>query len=185
MYRAIAVAILGGILVGCVTPNYIEPSGANTSSLKVTTKTLESWNQRLSVFGDKDCRDYPGQLINFLQSKVIGNDTKESTQTVIPSGELVTISVFAAVPRDDSFLEMFFKGIERTAAENRYCEAFVTFVPEAGATYHAVYKIDGSPCSLDVMKVVDGQGLTVTGARANSSCSRIAKDKFGTQLLTN
>lgn len=173
------------VLASCVEPNYVKPSGQNTASITISTKTADSYNQQVRVYKDKDCADYPGQIINVLQSKIIGNDTKESTQTMIPGGQLLTLSVMAGVPRDDTFWQMFFKGIERTASENRHCEAFVTFIPEAGATYQAIYKIDGTPCSLNVMKIVNGQGITVTGARPNQRCSAAAKRKMGKQLFTN
>lgn len=133
--------------------------------MKITTKTTESWNQRARIFKDRNCSDYPGQLISLLQSKAIGNDTGESTQTTVPAGDLITISVFAAVLRDDSFWQMFFKGIERTASENRHCEAFATFALEPGATYHSIYKIDGSPCSLSILKIENGQAKIVTHSR--------------------
>ena len=189
MNKSLTLCLITISLGGCVTGSYVKPSGDNTASLTITTKTTNTYNQHVRIYKDKDCSDYPGTLINLLQSKAIGNDTQESTETTIKSGEPVTISVFAGVPRDDSFWEMFFKGVERTASENRHCEAFASFVPEPGAKYHAIYKIDGSPCSLNIMKIENGQGKTVTNARANSACAVKAGEQHErqtrTKLLTN
>lgn len=183
------VLLLAFSLAGCVAPTYTQPTGPNTATLKISTKTPESFNQAVKIYKDFNCSNYPGDVINLLHSKVPGNDTKESTQTTIRAGDVITISVFAGVPRDDTFLQMFFKGIERTASENRHCEAFASFNPKPGATYHAIYKIDGSPCSLNIMKIENGQGITVTSARPNETCAMKAKvpykQRTGTQLLTN
>lgn len=178
---------LAGILMlaGCVTPNYKTASGENVASLTVTTNTPESWNQQVRFFDGESCNDYPGQLAGLLNSKRAGIDTKESIANVIPAGLPMTVSVYAAVPRDDSFLEMFFKGVQRTAAENRWCEAFVSFVPEQGATYRAAYKIDGAPCSISLMREMNGQGVHVTDAKPSTACSRLAKQKLGDLVLTN
>ena len=173
------------VLVGCVTPNYKAPSGQNVASLTVTTNTAESWNQQVRFFQGEDCSDYPGQLAGLLNSKRIGIDTKESIEHTIPAGSPMTVSVFASVPRDDSFLEIFFKGVKRAAAENRWCEAFVSFIPESGAKYRAAYKIDGTPCSITLMKDKDGQSVHVTNARPSTACSLVAKQKLGDLGLTN
>lgn len=176
-------------LGACFAPTYTQPTGTNIATLKVTTKTADSFNQSVRVYKNVNCDDYPGDVVNLLYSKVPGNDTKETMQTTIRAGNMITISVFAGVPRDDSFWEMFFKGVERTASENRHCEAFASFVPEPGAVYHAIYKIDGSPCSLNIMKIENGQGKTVTNARPNQACSVKANEPYkkrtGTKLLTN
>lgn len=176
-------AALAVSLSGCVTPNYAAPSGS-VAKLTVATNTLETWNQQVRLHSQPDCAGYPGKLIDILQSKRIGISTGTSTTTNIPADSSITVSVLASVPRDDSFLSMFFKGGERVASENRYCEAFVTFRPEAGKEYRASYKIDGSPCSLEVMEIRDGQGILVTNARPNSRCS-IAAKKVSNQLWTN
>ena len=178
-----AVAIL---LSSCVTPNYVAPSDV-TAKLTVTTNTLGTSNQQVRLFSQPGCADYPGKLVDLLQSKRVGINTGASTSTAIPAGAPITISVMAGVPRDDSFLSMFFKGVQRVAAENRVCEAFVTFRPEPGKEYRASYKIDGSPCSINVMQIENGQGVEVTNARSNSMCSAAAKNdrRLGSHMWTN
>ena len=175
MFKNLTIILITLVIASCVKPEYVKPSGLNTAKLTITTKTLESINQGAKVFKDSNCSDYPGQLIDILQSKTAGTETKQSTTTSIKAGEAVTISVFAAIPRDDSFWEMFFKGINQAASENKNCEAFVSFVPEPQAKYHAIFKIDGSPCSINVMKIENGQGKTVTSSRTNQACSVKAK----------
>lgn len=172
------------LLTGCVTPNYKAPSGQPIATLTVITNTPETFNQQVRLLGDR-CTDYPGQLAGLLHSKRIGIDTKESITTAIPVGKPITVSVYAGVPRDDSFLALLYKNVEQIASENRWCEAFVSFVPEAGETYRAAYKIDGTPCSISLMKEQDGQQVLVTHARPSAACSAAAKASFGALLLTN
>lgn len=178
-----ASAALAAALTGCVTPNYVAPKGA-TAKLTIATNTLNTWNQQARVFEKADCADYPGKLVDLLQSKRVGIETGAQTTTDIPSGTSITVSVMAAVPRDDSFLSMFFKGVDRVAAENRWCEAFATFRPEAGKVYRASYKIDGSPCSMQIMEIRNGQGIQVTAAHPIDACSNVAKSK-NNQMWTN
>ena len=172
-------------MVGCVTPNYNFPKGENTADLTVISNTRESWNQRVRIFKDYNCENYPGELVGLLYSKRVGIKSKESLSTTIEAGKPLTISVYAGVPRNDSFFEMFFKGIEKTASENRNCEAFITFKPEVGAKYKAAYKIDGSPCSITLMKIIGNKIVNVSDAKPNTSCSAKAKENLGKYILTN
>ena len=185
--RILALAVFSLFFSGCVTPNYVKPTVGDVASLNVTTKTSESFNQQVRVFRDADCSDYPGQIVDLLMSKRVGIESRPSISTTLAAGQMATISVFAGVPRDDSFLEMFFKGVKETASENRMCEAFVSFVPKLGGEYQVTYNIDGSPCSINVMEIRDGQGITVTSASPSEACSMKSKQqpRIGQLMLTN
>jgi hypothetical protein len=172
-------------LTACVAPDYRPPVGQETASLTVVSNTPESFNQGVTIFRGADCSDYPGQLVGVLYSRTAGIQSRESVDTSVPTGAPVIISVFAGVPSDASFFDMFSKELHERAAEIRYCQAFVQFKPEPGEAYRAAYKIDGSPCSLTLMKMKDGQGIHVTEGRPNVACAKKAKERLGTAVLTN
>jgi len=118
--RAVAAALL---LAGCVRSPYVEPEGANTARLTVHNATGEMLP--LDTFEDgAEC-----------------SGRRALDRGGVPAGDVWTVRIHAAEP---------FTLAAHGSGGATYCTAAVTFVPAAGESYLAIYRLGSGKCSIQV-----------------------------------